>query len=236
MRILSVLIFSLMLVNCGESQSWGNGIKADGNITSKTFDLEKFTGVVSTGSGNVNITPGVQKLVATTSQNIMDILELEVKNEILYIGFKESVRDLKELTFDINIPSVHHLGMTGSGKMKVKGFDQQPSLTMKLSGSGSIHADNGANEMEVKLSGSGGLFVNGNASSGEFKVTGSGTIHAKDLKIQNVQASITGSGGIDIACQGSLDANITGSGSIDVYGSPILKSRVTGSGRVREHN
>lgn len=235
MKLFSILLVSFLLINCGESQSWGTGIKAEGNSVTKSMDLDKFTGVVSSVSGQVYIKEGSQKFEVTAAQNVIDVLELDVKDGVLYIGFEKSVRNVKELVFNISIPSVHHLGMTGSGKMKVTGFDQQESLMMKMTGSGSIHSDNGAKEIEARLSGSGGLYISGNANNGVFKLSGSGGIHARDLNISDVEARLTGSGGIDVACKGSIDATITGSGSIDVYGNPRIKSRVTGSGRVREH-
>ncbi len=230
-----VVIIAFLFANLSQAQYWGSGISSEGPDVTKTIDLPDFTGIKTSNSGNITITRGKQSFEVTAAKNIIDNLDLEVKNNVLHIGFKKSVKRIKTLNFNISIPSIHELVMTGSGNLHAKGFETQNELYLAMTGSGNMNVDNGANNLTAKLSGSGNINVSGEANQGSFVVTGSGNIRAKSLVMSGADAKVTGSGGIAIACNEQLNANITGSGSIDVYGKPNIKSRVTGSGKVYEH-
>ncbi len=230
-----MLFIAVLFANVSQAQNWGSGISSEGPSVTKKMDLPAFTGIVTSNSGDINITQGNQSFEVTSAANIIDNLDLEVKDNVLHIGFKKSVKRLKTLNFNISIPSLHLIKMTGSGNLHAKGFDTQQELYLAMTGSGNMNVDNGANDLSVKLSGSGNINVSGKADKGSFIVTGSGNIRAKDMVMSGAEAKVTGSGGIALACNDDLNANITGSGSIDVYGKPNIRSRVTGSGSVNEH-
>jgi len=229
------LLIALLFANISQAQYWGSGIKSEGPAVTKAIDLPAFTGVVATNSGDINLIQGGQSFEVTAAQNIIDNLDLQVKDNVLHIGFKKSVKHIEQLDIDISIPSLHKLMMTGSGNLRVKGFDVQKELYLSMTGSGNMYLDNAAHEVTAKLSGSGNLKIAGRAENGSLVVTGSGNIKAKELTISDADAKVTGSGAIAVACNANLDANITGSGSIDVYGKPNVRSRITGSGSLNEH-
>lgn len=235
MKKISILFILSILVNVSFGQSWGSGISGDGSVISKTIDLPSFSGIVLNINADVDLNRGKQSFDVLAQPNIIDNLKLEVKDNVLHIGYDKNVKNAKSPRFSISIPNVHKLVVTGSGDMVARGFDKQDQLKLKVTGSGSIDIDNGAAEMEVKISGSGDIKISGTADTGEFGVTGSGDIDAENLTIAEASASITGSGDISLACKETMNVKITGSGDVDVYGNPKLISRVTGSGDVTEH-
>ena len=233
MKNLTLIIFILSFVSC--QAQWGSGIRGEGPMTSKSMDIGSFTGVVVATSGDVNIKKGAQSFEVEAQQNIIDNLDLEIKDDVLHIGYKKSVKSAKSVTFNIGMPDVHKLVLTGSGNMRASGFSQSESLKLAVTGSGNLETDNGGKKMNVKVTGSGNIMIAGTGGSGEFGITGSGNIKAEKLNIQNAMAKVSGSGNIHIGCTGEIEAKITGSGDIDVYGNPKVIARVTGSGSVNEH-
>ena len=75
--------------------------------------------------------------------------------------------------------------------------------------------------------------VKGSAGDADVVVTGSGEVNGRDLKTQSLEATITGSGNINVIADKSVKAHITGSGNVVYSGSAtIVSASHTGSGRV----
>ena len=66
-----------------------------------------------------------------------------------------------------------------------------------------------------------------------LKLSGSGDIHAFGLQANHTDASVAGSGDIEIVSNKSLKARVTGSGDIEYKGKPSKEdTKVSGSGSI----
>ena len=77
-----------------------------------------------------------------------------------------------------------------------------------------------------------GVSVKGRAGRGEYNIQGRGDIKAEELKTEEVNASITGSGVIKCHAEKNLKTFLTGSGNIKYKGRPEIKTRTVGTGTV----
>lgn len=85
----------------------------------------------------------------------------------------------------------------------------------------------------TKLSGSGSITLEGYCQNFESQISGSGKIHGYALVANSANATISGSGDLEIFVNNTLTANISGSGSVRYKGNPpIVNSNISGSGRV----
>ena len=83
------------------------------------------------------------------------------------------------------------------------------------------------------VTGSGDLTLRGKTTQLKTSVTGSGDFHGYKLDAIDVDAKVTGSGDIEIICNGNLKARVTGSGDIEYKGAPKTEdSKVMGSGSI----
>jgi len=113
----------------------------------------------------------------------------------------------------VSVPSLDALTVQGSGNISVTGINS-PSLTVRLPGSGTIHAAGTTTRLDVAIG-------------------GSGTALLSRLIAHDATASINGSGSIALTATHSLDASISGSGTIFYTGNPAQVTRsVTGSGTI----
>ena len=96
-----------------------------------------------------------------------------------------------------------------------------------------MNFDLDASDINANISGSGDLFLKGTAKDLDFNISGSGAISGYELKAQKAEVRITGSGGIELNVEESLDAHITGSGNVRYDGNPKVDTSITGSGSVR---
>lgn len=87
--------------------------------------------------------------------------------------------------------------------------------------------------LSVDVSGSGTIHIEGQAGTLHASIAGSGDVSAINLKSKNARLHVTGSGDIEATVLESVDARVTGSGDITIHGNPATrKTKVTGSGDI----
>lgn len=216
------------------AQSWGSGVSGEGPIVKQEINLSSFDGFDLGFDGNVIVTPGsVQKVVIEGQQNIIDLIKRDVKDGMWRIGFSKSVKDAKEVTVYITIPTVTRVALTGSGSIKsTSRFSGLNKLDVAMSGSGDIAFDAAANDINLHLSGSGDIEVMGTTNTLDIAISGSGDVSAASLKASKCQIHISGSGDADVQVYGDLETSISGSGDVRYKGDANVTARISGSGEV----
>ena len=192
-----------------------------------------------------------------TSDNIIDLLDIKVKDNTLYIGFKKNVNvSYKKLDVRVSAETLNGISVAGSGDIFLKnGLQTDDNLTINVAGSGDIKGSGiKCNDMKVSVAGSGDINAN-NITCNNLKVSvaGSGDMILKNVTATGTEASVAGSGSATItgttqtasySVAGSGDlltegyeaqrvsASVAGSGSIKCFATEFLKVRTSGSGKV----
>lgn len=257
MKIIKALLIAaapmLTLASCNISYNTsGNTVKASKNYVTKEIKIEPYTHIKLTGSPDVVFSqkPGNPHLEIHTSDNIVDLLDIHVEGETLYIGFKKGVSvSYNELTIHTSSPNLNQVSVTGSGEVEITDKLNTEELTLRVTGSGDIFAEQTtcnqchlsvtgsgdislqkltANTVRASVTGSGDITLQGNAQNALYEVAGSGDLSATELRTKNVTAKVTGSG--DIRCHASeeLKAHVTGSGDIGYKGNPTIPTAKKG--------
>ena len=113
----------------------------------------------------------------------------------------------------VTAPAVRDVEINGSADLDIQGYDQ-PSLDLRIAGSGEVRATGRTERLEVDIAG-----------SGEAELEG--------LEARDADLSISGSGDIDAAPTGQVAAAVSGSGDIRLRRQPAsLNSSVSGSGDI----
>ena len=84
------------------------------------------------------------------------------------------------------------------------------------------------------FSGSGGMDLSGETKKFSGDVSGSGDIRAMNLKSEESDLQVSGSGNIDVYASIKLDASISGSGDVRYKGDAKVNRSTSGSGDVRK--
>ena len=225
----------LMAGNHLTAQYWSTGaLKGEGEVVRQEITLPALDGVDLGFSGNVIITPGAtQKIVMEGQQNILDNIKREVTNGTWKIFFEKNVKDAKEVTIYITMPTIKKVGLTGSGSIISEGrFSGLNDLDVFLSGSGDIKFAADAKNVEVLLSGSGDVELKGTAGALDISISGSGDVTTSALVVNACEVHISGSGDAEVNVNGKLDVFVSGSGDVHYRGNASVTARVTGSGEV----
>ncbi|MDR0977192.1 MAG: DUF2807 domain-containing protein [Prevotellaceae bacterium] len=243
------------------AQIFGSSKKvvASKNYVTKSIHVDEFNALSVGGSFDVIFTqrPGRPEVIISTSDNIIDLIDVRVEQGTLRINFKKNTNvSYKLLTVQVYGGDMNRFSMAGSGSLIIKGgLKTEQALTLSMAGSGDLEGSNiQCANLKASMAGSGDISINGvNCLSLTASMSGSGDITLKDIKATNVETSIAGSG--DITLSGSADTgkysiagsggitasdlkvkdlstSISGSGGIKCFATDNLKIRVSGSGRV----
>lgn len=232
--IATLLSLVLTLSSCGEN---GICVRADGNQATQVFDLADFTGIAIKGSFDVNLSQGEAQYVEVSgSQNIIDILKMDVLSDILVIDIDGCVQN-EDLIINITVPELTSVEVDGSGDVKGKTAFEGTSLLVDIDGSGDVALDyTTTNQINVSISGSGNLDLAGSTSVFDCAVKGSGDVDAFEMTAKTATLTVDGSGNIKVTVTDELTATIKGSGDISYKGSPSINVEITGSGQLKDAN
>ena len=181
--------------NWNMSDKAGQKVVGTGDVVSETRDISGFTGMSSGISADIELRQSSTFSVTIDGQkNIIDLVEMEVKEGVLKIRFKKgySMSYKKNLKIRLEAPNFAYLGMSGSGDVRAEGALTGEKLDISISGSGDFNlTDLAYADVKIGISGSGDVIVGGNAERAELSISGSGDVKAKGLQAQSVKCRVT---------------------------------------------
>jgi hypothetical protein len=213
-RGLAIVFISAMLslISCYKDRISGNG-----STSTETRNISGFTTIAASGSTNVYITQGAAfKVEIKGYSNLLPYYETKLVNNTLQVGYKQNVNIKNDNTeVFIILPVLNGLSLSGSGSITTTGvFDGNTDFNATVSGSGNIH------------------FSSGTTQNFYSKVDRSGSIYMLNMVADKADATISGSGKIEITANNRLNVKITGSGKVYYKGTPVITTNITGSGTV----
>jgi hypothetical protein len=234
----------------------GRKVTGSGAIVAQERTLGGFTAVEMAGQGDVHIeTGGEQKIVIEADDNILPLIETQVRDGTLVIRTKERIDlhpsrtircnvTLKELDSivlsgagDIDAPAVKAdrfaATIQGAGDLRIATLDA-PTVELRIGGAGDIEIDDlDTDSLTALISGAGDVrFAGGDAKSAHVTITGLGNWEAEHLVTGEATVKITGVGDATVHARDRLTAEVTGVGKVKYLGDPIVEKRVTGLGGV----
>ncbi|MEM1215474.1 MAG: head GIN domain-containing protein [Bacteroidota bacterium] len=225
----------LVLSGCVDDSDWC--LRADGPIVTETLNLAEFNSIALHMSARVELTQGeVQEVIFEGREDILDRLELNVRNGVWDIDYDGCLRDVDSPTLFITVPELEDVRVTGSGEIYSTNTFLVPEIDLSITGAGRIDMAVEVSELDADISGSGEIFVEGSTLELDVRISGSGDFRGFDCPTLTSDLRISGSGRIRTYTENELDALISGSGDILFKGNPELFVSISGSGEVIDAN
>lgn len=212
--------------------------RAKGSRVERELSLATFTGIELEIDANVFISLGSEQLVRVEGQSdLVDDLELEVRDGIWQVEFNRCYKSYDELDIYVTVTDLSELEVESSGYILAQTDFDVNDLTLRITGSGNIVMnDLTATKLTAAITGSGDIVLSGTSSSHDVYITGSGKVAAFGLEATNADVTIVGSGDAEVQVNADLDVGIAGSGSVFYKGNPSVSSSISGSGTVIKVN
>jgi hypothetical protein len=211
-----VVAVGLVIVVSACSSTTGAAVTGSGTLRTESRDVDGFSIIELTGSGNVIIQQdGTESLSIEAEDNLLPHLTSDVSNGTLRLGTKDGVNldPNRAVTYRVTVEDLAGLQLSGSGSVTAAGITT-PAISIDISGSGDVTVDGTADSQTVTLS-------------------GSGNYNAGDLGTRNSSAEISGSGDVTVHALDTLEAEISGSGNATYTGNPQVSQNISGSGELR---
>ncbi len=236
-----IVLLALSILGSGCCFDDNDGIfnceKGQGRTVERELNLPNFDGVELAISADVFITQGPeQEVVVKGQENIIDMLERDVRHGVWEIEFDGCVRDYNSLEVYITMPVIAELAISGSGDIIGENVFEVGDIKLDISGSGNMDLGLLADDIDARISGSGNIRLEGEADRFDIGISGSGDIDAFPLQVNRADIHISGSGDVEVFVIDHLNVNISGSGDVLYKGDPILDVSISGSGEVKEWN
>lgn len=233
-----VIILLTATVFCNACMWNGRRVKGNGKVRTESKQFGDVTGVELHSSFDVYIIEGSPAGVRIEAEeNIIPHIEMHVQNGILNIEEEDNMwlRPRKPVKIYVTSPGYSKIQVHSSGNIigQTK-ITNETKLDLSVSGSGEIKLDIDAPEIEANVSGSGEMHLSGDTKKISADVSGSGEIKAMNLKSEEADLQVSGSGSIDVYASVKLDASISGSGDVRYKGEAKTNSNISGSGNVRK--
>jgi len=206
----------------------------------KTEDrsLGNFTAISSYGPYNVYLTQDSGfKVSVEADDNLLPFIDTYVEGGELKIRTKEgyNLSESREISIHVSAPSFSALKSVGSGDIISQNkINNSTPVSFEATGSGDIKANLNAPEVKAEVLGSGNISLQGETKTFKGNITGSGNIRAFDLKSENSDIEILGSGNADVYASVKLSVEVNGSGDVNYKGSGQVASNIHGSGSVKK--
>ena len=252
---IAIALLAFSTTACSQQHTYRSGgfgsktVKASKNYVTKDIKVDNFTKLSVAGSPDVTYTQksGKPTVEVYTSDNIVDLLDIHVNDNTLYIGFKKNVSvSYNKLEVRVSAEKLNGIAVAGSGDVELKNglkTDGDISgnnisctdLDISIAGSGDINSSNiTCNDLQVSVAGSGDMKLNNvTANFTRASVAGSGTAILSG-STQEAEYSVAGSGDLlasDFVAK-KASASVAGSGDIKCHATDFLKVRTSGSGSV----
>ena len=212
--------------------------KGEGPLVTQALQVPNFDAFDVSINANVNLSYGeAQSVTVTGQQNIIDNLSLDVRDANWNIKFDGCYRRYEDLVFDITLPQLTEVKISGCGTVtSTDTFPSPNDFKARISGAGNMDLNVDAQMVEASVSGSGDIALGGLAEQIEQRISGSGNISSYPMTTARADVRISGSGNCRTNANDALTARITGSGSIYYRGTPEVDANITGSGEVINDN
>lgn len=209
--------------------------KGSGNIIQKDFSFNSFDAIVLEGSGIVYLSQGSDdKIKVETDDNIMPLMKIRKKDDILFIGTSKSICT-RTLKIYVTAKNISKIGISGSGDIIGQTPFKNRALRIRIEGSGDVKLkDLDLEFFSAIITGSGDLRLEGRTDQSKYKISGSGDIYAYDFISKDCEITIAGSGDVQVNVSDNLNVSITGSGDVLYKGQPKnIIEKIFGSGDIR---
>ena len=204
----------------------GNGIAVE-----KEYKLQHFNGVSSNNPVHVEIKQdSIQKVTIVTDENIIESMDLAVKDEILSIGRKNCIRGMDHIKIKIYMDTLTKIDLNSGGTLKSDGILRGKSLDAHVSSGSNLEINMVYSQLNCSLSAGAQAWFVGKADNMNAELSSGSQLKTSELETKNCKVNV-GSGSIaNVNVSGELNTEAKSGGIIRYSGNPAKLNINTNSG------
>lgn len=228
---------STLLFSCDNFEQ----VVPSSSIISSEYRVGSFSGIIVENAFDVEVTQvtGDEKITVHTNSNLLEFIEVFVKNDQLVIKTRKGVNIKGNATLNVAVHTsqkISTISAEGAAKLKLNDTLIGDDIDVSISGASYFTGDIACNQLNVYADGASHAQISGSATSIYVNAEGGCSIGSFDLAVINTslklegacQASLTIDGTIRLSASGASVLTYKGQARIDhldlTGGSQILKA------------
>jgi hypothetical protein len=190
------------------------GIRGDGHLITDERKVEPFVNIEVGGAFRVDWRSGRPSASITVDKNLMQYVEMEVRDKVLHVWTTKSIRPTDSIKLELTSNALESASFSGASRLTARHLSGS-KFYLETRGASKATLDGAVDELIASL-------------------TGASNLQAESLQTKSAQVSVTGAGNAHIAVSDSLKVSITGAGKVEYIGNPPhLQREITGAGSIR---
>jgi hypothetical protein len=134
----------------------------------------------------------------------------------------------------VHFKNIDEMMIVGTGIIRGNEKIKEQKLALEIKGPGKMELIVETNSLSAAITGPGKMTLSGIADESNFAIPGAGKIDAQELKVNNCNASLVGTGLIRVDVTDVLNATISGSGIIYYKTLPKhINKNISGTGSIK---
>ncbi|MCG6920437.1 MAG: DUF2807 domain-containing protein [Acidobacteria bacterium] len=218
MVVIGVVVAVALLAACntGDCITCASGDVGSGRLATEARSVEGFSAIGVHGAVAVTVEhTGYESLEITAEDNILPLLESEVRGGRLFLG------PVSGAPISTTLPIEYHL--------TVRTLDD-----IEVSGASAVVVPDLDNEhLRVVISGASAMTLAGRADLEEVAVSGASSYAAPDLSSRITTVDVSGASAAAVRTSEELGGSVSGSSVLEYLGEPALSLTVTGNSILR---
>lgn len=202
-------------------------------------DVKSFHGINVGHAFDIYLSQGNEEAVAVSAseEKYRDMITVEVKNGILYIGLEKQGWKLKlgnkKLKAYISFKNINKLDINGACNAIIEGTIKAEDLDVNLSGASDLKGRVDAKKLHVDLSGASDMTLGGSTVDLRLDASGACKFRGFDLTTDYCNAKASGASDIRITVNKELSVNASGASDIDYKGAGLIRDvRSSGASKI----
>lgn len=232
--ILSVL----MLLTFGACEVMGEKVKGNGNVITKTHEVEPFNRLKLETVCKVEITQSdKEQVIVEADENLHEYIEIEQHGNQLKVKTRDRVsfNNVKKMVIRVHVKNINELDIASVGNVICTNEIISDNLELDISSVGNTELRLKVNTIDADINTVGRLTIEGSADKAIISNASVGGVNmggfiAKVLHIDNSSV-----GGIEVYASDELYVDHSGIGGLKYGGNPEKKEiRDSGIGKVKQ--
>jgi len=190
------------------------GIRGNGHLVTEQRNLDPFINVETGGAFRVEWRNGAPAASVTIDENLLQYLEMEVRDRVLHVRTTRSVRPSRSIKLTLTSSALEAASFSGASRLEAHQLSG-PKFYLESTGASKVTLDGSVDELVANL-------------------TGASDLRAETLQTTSAEVSVTGAGDARIAVSDDLKVSITGAGKVEYIGNPHIERDITGAGSIRK--
>jgi hypothetical protein len=235
---IAVVLVVLLTTSC-HCVNFTKGITPSKNHITRDFKIGSFDKLDLATIADVHYTQSTDGSVSLQiygSDNLVELVNVDVKDNTLILSMKKKNIKKADLKINISSPDLQRVRSHGVGNFHIKDKIETTSLTVRNEGVGNVKInDISCRELDLCAEGVGNITIKGKAGKASLLSQGVGNIDAANLESKSVIATSGGVGNISCYATQSIDAKVSGIGNISYKGNPTNKQlKKSGVGSIKQ--